>query len=256
MERRIFLLTAGLFQSRMLPTSISYSIAFRTEDRMSGIRNVFLLMVCIGSNIVLPWNSAVGQGSGSERVSAPMSPAAAVVSGISVSREESTSHLRVEVCGPDGTRLRHGFPLVFELNAPVRGIVVRNGDMGMAVGATAAGPRATVTLSRDPFMPPQPWRVVVLLSVEGNLGEGHIVVGAMRFPLPTPLPPRHATVVLGTGCDERYAGQGAPLEGRQTYRHLFFYQEGGFLHIGHTQQIATASYVQPDNGHISVHTSP
>lgn len=161
---------------------------------MSVIRSVLLLVVCLGS-LLRAGNSA-----------AQDSRPGGVVSGISVTVEEAAPHhLRVEVCGPDATRLRHGFPLVFQLSVPVRGIVVRNGDAGMTVGARAEGQTATVTLIRDPFFPPAPWRVVVLLSVEGSLREGHIVVDAARYPLPTPLPAGRTTVVLGTGCEERYA---------------------------------------------------
>ena len=191
------------------PSLKNYRIAFGEEECMSGIRNVCIGLVCIGSSIVLTGNGAVAQGNGPVRARVPMSLAGEIVSGISVTREEAAPHhLRVEVCGPDGTRLRHGFPLVVEMRETVRGVVVRNRDAGMAVGATVEGRRATVTLSREPFMPPEPWRVVVLLSVEGNRGEGHIVVGAARHPLPTPLPTGRPTVVWGTGCDERYAGQG------------------------------------------------
>jgi hypothetical protein len=112
---------------------------------MSGIRNVVLVMVCLGS-ILLAGHSA-----------AQDSRPGAVVSGISVTREESASpHLQMEVCGTDATRLRHGFPLVVEMSETVRGVVVRNRDAGMAVGTTVEGRRATVTLTRDPFVPQSP----------------------------------------------------------------------------------------------------
>jgi hypothetical protein len=123
--------------------------------------------------------------------------------------EAAPNSLRVEVCGPDATRLRHGFPLGFQLSVPVRGIVVRNGDAGMLVGVRAEGQTATITLTRDPFLPPAPWRVVVLLSVEGRLWEGYLLVGAARYLLPTPLPAGRTIVVLGAGCEERYAGRPA-----------------------------------------------
>ena len=165
---------------------------------MSGRRNVVLLLVCL-ARILLTGDSVAQDSRPGE-----------VVSGISVTVEEAAPHhLRVEVCGPDATRLQPGFPLVFQLRVPVRGLVVRTGDAGMLVGARAEGQTATVTLTRDPFRPPVPWRVVVLLSVEGNLQEGQLAVGAARYPLPTPLPAGHATVVLGTGCEERYAGHPA-----------------------------------------------
>jgi hypothetical protein len=175
---------------------------------MSSIRKVFILMVCICSSIGLTGNGAAAQCASSERVSALMSMLGDVVSGISVTREETAPHqLQVEICGSEVTRLRHGFPLIVEMSDTVHAVVVRNADAGMAVGATVGGRSATVTLARDPFIPPEPWRVVVLLSVEGSLGEGHIVVGTARHPLPTPLLAGRTTVVLGTGCEERYAGK-------------------------------------------------
>ena len=146
-----------------------------------------------------------------ERASVAIPRAGEVVSGINVTLAAPAPHyLRVEVCGPDGTRLRRGFPLVVEMSKTVRGVVVRNRDAGMAVSATVEGRRATVTLTRDPFIPPEPWRVVILLRVDGGLGEGHLLVGSERYPLPTSFAVGQPTVVLGPGCDERYAGESAP----------------------------------------------
>ena len=193
------------------PSLKSYRIAFGEEEHMSSLWNVWIVMVCLGSSLVLTGNSAVAQGSGPARV--PMSFTGEIVSGISVTREApAPHHLRVEVCGPDGTRLRHGFPLVVEMRETVRGVVVRNGDAGMAVEATVEGQHATVTLTRDPFRPPEPWRVVILLSIDGGHGEGQLLIGAERYPLPTSLTVGHSTVVLSPGCDERYAGEPAGEE--------------------------------------------
>jgi len=87
----------------------------------------------------------------------------------------------------------------------------------MAVGATAEGHRARVTLSRDPFLPPAPWQVVILLTVEGRLGKGALFVGTARYPLPTSLPVGRATVIWGVAYDGRYADQGSLPVRRRGY---------------------------------------
>ena len=173
-----------------------------------------LFMGCLGITMAPAGHTTAAVGTASAHAGAPILGTGEVVSGISVTLEEAASttrsHLRVEVCGPDGTRLRRGFPLVVEMREAVRGVVVRNGDTGMAVEATVEGRRATVTLTRDPFLPPEPWRVVILLSIDGGLGEGHLLIGSERYPLPTSFAVGQPTVVLGPGCDERYAGESAP----------------------------------------------
>jgi hypothetical protein len=152
-----------------------------------------------------------------EHVEAPIPRAEAVVRGISVTLEETTSrlssHLRIDICGHDATRLPHGFLLAIEVHATVQSIVLRNAEAGIAVRASAESHRATVTLTRDPFLPPAPWWVALLLRVDGALGAGHLLVGSERYPLPTSLSVGRPTVVLGPGCDERYARAPAPGRG-------------------------------------------
>ena len=179
---------------------------------------LFLLstvMVCLGSTMV-PDGRAVAGGTASDHTGTPMPRAGNVVSGVSVTLEETASHaqsqLRIDICGHEATRLPHGFPLAFEVSAPVQSVVVRNVEAGIVVHASADGRRATVILTRDPFIPPEPWRVVVLLRIDGALGEGHLLIGSANYPLPTPLSVGHSTAVLGQGCDEHYAVE--PVPGR------------------------------------------
>ena len=176
----------------------------------------FLLVICLvglGITLVAAGNAAAA-GTDLQPTESPIPRADAVVRGLSVTLEAATSRtrspLRVDICGHDATRLPPGFPLGIEVSAPVQRVVVRHAEAGIAIRVRAEGRRATVTLTRDPFRPPQPWRVVLLLRVEGSLGAGQLLIGAARYPLPTTLPVGHPTVVLGAGCDERYAGAPAP----------------------------------------------
>ena len=175
-----------------------------------------LCLVGHGLTLVAAGNAAAA-GTDLEPTGAPIPRAEAVVHGISVTLEETASrtqrHLRVALCGHDATRLPPGFPLGVEVSAPVQSVVVHEAEAGLALGVQAAGRHATVTLTRDPFRPPAPWRVVLLLRVEGALEAGQLRIGAARYPLPTALPVGHPTVVLGLGCDERYAGAPAPERG-------------------------------------------
>jgi hypothetical protein len=174
------------------------------------LRCIFL--VGLGITLVAAGNAAAG--TALEHAGTPIPREEAVVSGISVTLEETTahtrSHLRVDLCGHEATRLPPGFPLGIEVSAPVQSVVVHHADASFAIGIRAEGRHATVTLTRDPFRPPEPWRVVLLVRVEGDLGAGLLLLGAARYPLPPALPVGHPTVVLGPGCDERYAGQPAP----------------------------------------------
>jgi hypothetical protein len=171
-----------------------------------------LCLVCLGITLGTAENATAG--TALEHTGAPIPQEEAVVHGISVTLEETASrtrsHLRVDLCGHDATRLPPGFPLGVELSAPVQRVVVRHADAGLAIGVRDEGHHATVTLTRDPFRPPAPWRVVLLVRVEGDLGAGQLRLGAARYPLPPALPVGHPTVVLGPGCDERYAREPAP----------------------------------------------
>jgi hypothetical protein len=116
---------------------------------------LFIFMVCLGITL-MPAGNAVAAGTALEHAGAPIPRADAVVSGISVTLEETASHtrshLRVDICGHEATRLPPGFPLAVEVSATVHSVLVRNADAGLAIRVNAEGHRATVTLTRDPFL--------------------------------------------------------------------------------------------------------
>ena len=180
---------------------------------MSTIR-LFLLLLCmvrLGITLV-PAGNAAAAGTALEPAGAPTPRAEAVVRGISVTLEETTSrlrsHLRVDICGPDVTRLPHGFPLGVEVSATVQSVVVRSGA-GIAIGVQGRGPPRDGHAHPGPLPPPGALAGGPAPARRGGLRGGPLLLGAARYPLPTALPVGHPTVVLGPGCDERYAGEPA-----------------------------------------------
>jgi hypothetical protein len=126
-----------------------------------------------------------------------------VASGVTVALREAdmdTTHLHFEVCGPDVTRIPAGLPVAFGFDTPIRTVVAREADTGMAVDVRIEEHVATVSLTRDPFMPPEPWRVAVLITLESVPENGGIAVGAAEtHDISYRMPPGAASSSLGRG---------------------------------------------------------
>jgi hypothetical protein len=147
----------------------------------------------------------------------PLLPAprrSAVISGITLELDEakaSSVSLRFEVCGPDVTQIPGtGLPVTFGFDAPILRVAVHGGLTSLLLEAHVTGPATTVSLRRDPFTPPEPWRLVIRIDMERLPTAGGLTIGAW---------PKHdlthglaaaseqARVVLGAGCDDLYAAR-------------------------------------------------
>jgi hypothetical protein len=118
------------------------------------------------------------------------------------------THLPFEVCGQDVTQIPVALPIAFGFDVPIRHVVIGEVLTGMAIGAGVAGNVATVRLTRDPFTPPEPWRVTVVIDLGGVPATGRIAVGPIEAhdvsyraaPVASPGP-----MLYGPGCSELLA---------------------------------------------------
>jgi len=140
----------------------------------------------------------------------------AVVSGVTLRLDEthtSRVRLRFEVCGADGTQLPEtGFPVRLAFDTSVGHVGVHAGRTRLGLEAHVTGPAATVSLWREPFTPPESWRIVILIDVERLPTAGGLTLGA--WPAHDLAPElaaasEQAQVVVGVGCDELHAKQDA-----------------------------------------------
>jgi hypothetical protein len=90
------------------------------------------------------------------------------------------SHVHVDLCGHDVTRVPVGFPITFGFDVPVRhdGTSHEETDMGLRV--RVSGPTLDLRLMRDPFTPPGPWRVSVQVALADAPRRVHIAVGTQQ----------------------------------------------------------------------------
>jgi hypothetical protein len=86
--------------------------------------------------------------------------------------------VHVEVCGPDVTQIPFRLPITFGFDGPVVGVTLHDADPGPAIATGVAAHRVTVSLTRDPFTPPEPWQLTVVIALERVPETGRIAVGA------------------------------------------------------------------------------
>jgi hypothetical protein len=73
----------------------------------------------------------------------------------------------------------------------------------LTVGVQQAAQGATISLARDPFVLPSPWRVVLLVDFAHPPHTGQMIVGALQHDFTAQLAAAsQATVVVGRRCDE------------------------------------------------------
>jgi hypothetical protein len=78
----------------------------------------------------------------------------------------------------------------------------------MAMHTATAAQQVTVSLLRDPFTPPEGWKIAVMIDFEQRPGRGRLTLGdgpGQDIPPPATAP---RVVVLGTDCEGIYAGSG------------------------------------------------
>jgi hypothetical protein len=135
-----------------------------------------------------------------------------LIRGVTMTLEATTpetTRLRFEVCGPDVTQIPRGFPLGFGFDTAIRQVEVTTDQVAMAMQTSTVAQQVTVSLARDPFLSPEPWKVTVLLDFERCPGQGRLTLGDS---LMQAIPPLRGTVeesivVLGTRCEEAYAAR-------------------------------------------------
>jgi hypothetical protein len=85
--------------------------------------------------------------------------------------------VHIEVCGPDVTQIPFRLPITFGFDSPVVGVTLHDADPGLAIATRVTAHRVTVSLTRDPFTPPQPWQLTVVIALERIPETGRIAVG-------------------------------------------------------------------------------
>jgi hypothetical protein len=151
------------------------------------------------------------QAAGSPHLMAPNPVAFAAAGGVTVALREGegdSTHLHFAVCGEDVTRLPRGFPLTFVFDTPVRRMAVAERPPGMLVRSHTATHAMTVTLTRDPFTPPEPWHLAMRIAFDRVPGTGRIDVGPaeahdVSYRSGVAVAPRRTGA--GTGCLELLA---------------------------------------------------
>jgi hypothetical protein len=147
----------------------------------------------------------------------PASRQSAVISGVTLRLDEANTsrvRLRFEVCGADVTQIPGtGLPVTFKFDTPVVHVGVHTGRTSLGPEAHVTGHAATVSVRRDPFTPPEPWRIVILIDVERLPTAGGLTIGA--WPTHDLAPGLAAAsgqvrAVVGVGCDDLHAAQEGP----------------------------------------------
>jgi len=123
--------------------------------------------------------------------------------------EAPQTRLHFEICGPDVTQIPgKGLPLTFAFDTAVHHLTVYPRQTGLAMVPQVAGAVATVALTRDPFLPPESWRVAVRIDLAQRPGTGQLTVSpfpAYDFTSALAAAAVAETVILGGRCDDRYA---------------------------------------------------
>jgi hypothetical protein len=133
-----------------------------------------------------------------------------VISGVTMAWDNTdASRLRFEVCGPDVTQIPGaGLPLTVVFNTAIHRLTSEGSQTSLVLGTHIAGQVALVSLARDPFTPPEPWRITIVIELAQTPDTGRFTIGTWPpYELTPGLAPgaEHPMVVLGDNCDEFYA---------------------------------------------------
>jgi hypothetical protein len=114
--------------------------------------------------------------------------------------ETAPPHVHFDVCGPDATRIPFRLPITFVFDGPVLEVVPQDAHTGLAIDTRVAEHLVTVALTRDPFTPPVPWQLTVLITLEHLPETGRIAVGALEaYDVSYRMAPVSASSPMGSG---------------------------------------------------------
>jgi hypothetical protein len=115
------------------------------------------------------------------RFMAPNPVVFATAGGVTVAlhtTDSAPTHLRFEVCGTDITRIPAGLTIILAFDAPIHQARIHQAYTGLVLDVQVAGQVAVVSLVRDPFFAPTPWRFALGVAFEVLPATGRIAVGS------------------------------------------------------------------------------
>jgi hypothetical protein len=125
----------------------------------------------------------IAQAGTSSRLMVPDVARFTALGGVEIVLQEALSpsqRLVFVVRGAELTGIPRGLPITFHFDASVQHVVVTNVSSGLSVQSSSSGHTAICILTRDPFMPPTPWRYTVQIQLASLPQTGRISIGALE----------------------------------------------------------------------------
>lgn len=123
--------------------------------------------------------------------------------------EAHTPRLRFEICGPDVTQLPGtGLSIAFRFDTSIQRLIGDAGFTSLAIATHVAGEAAMASLAQDPFAPPEPWRVALVIDATAMPSRGLLTLDTLPAYDITPGltdPARQPLQVFGARCDAIHA---------------------------------------------------
>jgi hypothetical protein len=176
---------------------------------MIGVREVSILVSSLLS-LVLSWGHVVSPPAPHHSITAELQPPA-VVSGVTVVLDmvqPSSTRWRFEVCGQDVTGIHGaGLSIALAFDTSIVRTAVQDGHPGLTSSAHVSGSVTTISLRRQPFTPPEPWHIVVVIDFAQAPLVGSLTVGTFAADISAGIRAAsgNGTLVFGRRCDEAYA---------------------------------------------------
>ena len=175
---------------------------------MTGVREVSILASTLLA-VVLSWGHVVSPTAPQPSSIAEL-PSTTVVSGVTVAldaAQPASIRWRFEVCGQDVTGIHGaGLPIALAFDTPIVRTVVQDGHSALTSSARITGGVTTISLRRQPFTPPEPWRIVVVIDFAHVPLVGRLTVGTFATDITAGIRAAsgNGTLIFGKRCDEAY----------------------------------------------------
>jgi hypothetical protein len=175
---------------------------------MTGVRAVSVLASVLLS-VVFSWSHVVSPTALRHSIIAERQPPD-VVSGVTVAldaMQPSSTRWRFEVCGQDVTGIHGaGLPIALTFDTSIVRLVVQDGHPGLTSSVHTSGGMTTISLRRQPFTPPEPWHIVVVIDFAQAPLAGHLTVGAFVTDITAGIRAASGsgTLVFGRRCNDTY----------------------------------------------------